>query len=93
MCLLLEVCCIVAETRIVTAIGVSNFSIKKTERLLQTAEVTPAANQVELHPYLTQQDLVDFCHSKGIAVEAYSPLGSNDSPLSVLALTSARDGS
>lgn len=63
------------------AIGVSNFSIKKIERLLQTAEVTPAANQVELHPYLTQQDLVDFCHAKGIAVEAYSPLGSNDSPL------------
>jgi len=63
------------------AIGVSNFSIKKIERLLETAEITPAANQVELHPYLTQPDLVEYCHSKGIAVEAYSPLGSNDSPL------------
>jgi len=63
------------------AIGVSNFSKTKIERLLKTAEVTPAANQVELHPYLNQQDLVDYCHSKGIQVEAYSPLGSSDSPI------------
>lgn len=63
------------------AIGVSNFSKPKIERLLKTAEVTPAANQVELHPYLNQQDLVDYCHSKGIQVEAYSPLGSSDSPI------------
>lgn len=63
------------------AIGVSNFSIPKLKKLLETAEVVPAANQVELHPYLPQDDIVDFCKSKGILMEAYSPLGSNDSPI------------
>jgi len=63
------------------AIGVSNYSVKFLEELLPHAEVTPAANQIENHPYLPQQDVVDFCKSKGIVVEAYSPLGSTGSPL------------
>ncbi|TFK73504.1 Aldo/keto reductase [Pluteus cervinus] len=63
------------------AIGVSNFSIKFLERLLEVAEVIPAVNQVELHPSCPQGELVEFCRSKGIAVTAYSPLGSDNSPL------------
>ncbi|CAK5261889.1 unnamed protein product, partial [Mycena citricolor] len=63
------------------AIGVSNFSVKFMERLLEVAEVIPAVNQIELHPSCPQQDIVDFCLSKGIAVTAYSPLGSDNSPL------------
>lgn len=63
------------------AIGVSNVSQEFLERLLKTAKVTPAANQVELHPYLPQHELVNFCHSKGVLCQAYSPLGSTDSPL------------
>ncbi|CDS12732.1 hypothetical protein LRAMOSA04916 [Lichtheimia ramosa] len=65
----------------VRAIGVSNFTVKKLEKLLETAKIVPAANQVELHPYLPQQELLDFCAKKGIHVTAYSPLGSTDSPL------------
>lgn len=65
----------------VRAIGVSNVSIPRLEELLAEASVVPAANQIELHPYLPQHDLVRFCQSKGITPQAYSPLGSTDSPL------------
>lgn len=57
------------------AIGVSNFSIKTLEQLLQTAKVIPAVNQVELHPYLTQNALKEFCDKKGIVLTAYTPSG------------------
>ncbi|TFK49026.1 Aldo/keto reductase [Heliocybe sulcata] len=63
------------------AIGVSNFSVKFLERLLKEAKVVPAVNQIELHPSCPQQELVDYCVSKGIVVTAYSPLGSDNSPL------------
>ncbi|KIM90029.1 hypothetical protein PILCRDRAFT_767712 [Piloderma croceum F 1598] len=59
----------------VKAIGVSNFSIKTLEQLLTTAVITPAVNQVELHPYLAQKELVAYCQGKGIAVTAYTPTG------------------
>ena len=51
---------------LVKAIGISNFTITKTERLLQTAKIVPAVNQVECHPYFQQQKLKDYCDSKGI---------------------------
>ncbi|KAI9027133.1 NADP-dependent oxidoreductase domain-containing protein [Phycomyces nitens] len=65
----------------VRAIGVSNFTIPKLEKLLKTAKVVPAVNQVEIHPYLPQNDLVDFCKKNDILITAYSPLGSTNSPL------------
>lgn len=61
-------------------IGVSNFSIKKITQLLLTARIKPAMNQVEMHPFLQQGTLVDFCHKNDIQLTAYSPLGSNDRP-------------
>jgi len=61
-------------------IGVSNFSVKKIDDLLQTARVKPAMNQVEMHPFLQQGTLVEHCHKHGIQLTAYSPLGSNDRP-------------
>ncbi|KAJ1935964.1 hypothetical protein FBU59_005214, partial [Linderina macrospora] len=64
------------DTGKVKAIGVSNFSVPNLKRLLENTTVVPAANQVELHPYLPQDELVEFCKSKGIIVTAYSPLGS-----------------
>ena len=59
------------------AIGVSNFNIRRLKDLLSIAEVVPAVNQVEAHPYLQQPDLLQFCNEKGILIEAYSPLGNN----------------
>jgi glycerol 2-dehydrogenase (NADP+) len=71
----------VLKTGKTKAIGVSNYSVRYLETLLKEAEVVPAVNQIENHPYLPQQEIVDFCKSKGILVEAYSPLGSTGSPL------------
>ena len=47
------------------AIGISNFTITKIDKLLKTAEIVPAVNQVECHPYLQQQKLKEYCDSKG----------------------------
>jgi diketogulonate reductase-like aldo/keto reductase len=61
----------------VRAIGVSNFTIGALEKLLSKTDIVPAVNQVEAHPYLQQPALFDFCKSKNILIEAYSPLGNN----------------
>ena len=57
-------------------IGVSNFNIPNLTRLLAASELKPDVNQVELHPYFHQNDLVSFCRDNNIVVTAYSPLGS-----------------
>jgi diketogulonate reductase-like aldo/keto reductase len=59
----------------VKSIGVSNFNIAQLKELIKTAGIKPAANQVELHPYLPQNDLVQYCKEEGIMMVAYSPLG------------------
>src|SRR6266571_2116400 len=56
------------------AIGVSNFTIRHLEELLGEHEVAPAVNQIEFHPFLYQKELLEYCQSKRIQVEAYSPL-------------------
>ncbi|GJQ78286.1 hypothetical protein Trydic_g22128 [Trypoxylus dichotomus] len=58
------------------SIGLSNFSIKKIGRILRNCRVKPANNQVEMHVYLQQKALVDYCTQNDITVVAYSPLGS-----------------
>lgn len=68
------------EQGLVKHIGVSNFSIKKLEDLMADSEHTPEMNQVELHPYLQQNKLLEFCSKHSINVTAYSPLGSGDRP-------------
>lgn len=57
------------------AIGVSNFERNHLAELLEQADVLPAVDQVESSPTFPNQDLIDFCHGKDIAVEAWSPLG------------------
>lgn len=58
----------------IKAIGVSNFLPHHLESLLKT-EVKPMVNQIEFHPGLMQTEVVEFCRSHGMLIEAYSPLG------------------
>ncbi|KAK0390615.1 hypothetical protein NLU13_0119 [Sarocladium strictum] len=65
----------------VRGIGVCNYSKPYLEKLLSQAKIVPAINQIENHPSLPQQEIVDLCKEKGIHVVAYSPLGSTGGPL------------
>jgi 2,5-diketo-D-gluconate reductase A len=57
------------------SVGVSNFQPQHLRRLHGETDVIPAVNQIEAHPYLTQDDVRAFCAQHQIAVEAWSPLG------------------
>ena len=57
------------------SIGVSNFQPQHLRRLHGESDVIPAVNQIEAHPYLTQDDVRAFCARHQIAVEAWAPLG------------------
>lgn len=61
-------------------IGVSNFSVNKLKGLLNGARLKPEMNQIELHPYLQQPAMLEFCYKNGVHITAYSPLGSPDRP-------------
>ena len=65
---------------LVKSIGTSNFSISKLQNILQIANIKPAMNQVEVHPFLQQDELINFCKSQDIMITAYAPLGSFDRP-------------
>lgn len=69
------------KTGKVKSIGGSNFSQMTLEKILPTAEIIPAVNQLELHLYNPQLQLLEYLKSKGIVPQAYSPLGSTNSPL------------
>lgn len=62
------------------SVGVSNFSVNKLEVLAAAVEEFPAVNQVELHPYHPQPELVAYCKKTKVHLTAYSPLGSRDRP-------------
>lgn len=61
--------------RKVRAIGVSNFIIEHLTRLLEQTDIVPAVNQIELHPYFQQKELVAFQQEHGITTQAWSPIG------------------
>lgn len=62
----------------VRAIGVSNFLEPHLDRILAEGEIVPAVNQIELHPSFQQAELTRYSAARGIAVEAYSPLGQGE---------------
>ena len=59
----------------VRSIGVSNFCPRHLDALYETAEIAPSVNQIRLCPGDVDDDTVTYCRSKGILLEAYSPLG------------------
>ncbi len=61
-------------------IGVSNFSIAKLDGLMKKSKVKPEMNQIELHPYLQQDDMLAYCKKNNVLLTAYAPLGSGDRP-------------
>ncbi|EXJ77303.1 hypothetical protein A1O3_10461 [Capronia epimyces CBS 606.96] len=63
----------------VKSIGVSNFRPSHIQKLIDDTGVTPAVNQVEAHPYLNQQELLDYCTPRGIHITAYMPFGGDAS--------------
>ena len=56
------------------SIGVSNYTVRHLDELLNAAEIPPAVNQVEFHPFLVQDELLAHCRGRGIVLTAYSPL-------------------
>ncbi|OSX61644.1 hypothetical protein POSPLADRAFT_1040134 [Postia placenta MAD-698-R-SB12] len=65
------------KTGKVKAVGVSNFTIEHIQGIYDATGVWPAANQIEAHPLLQQDELDAFCKKNGIHITAYSPLGNN----------------
>lgn len=60
------------------AIGVSNFTIKGMDQILDLAKVPPHVNQIEIHPFLPNTELVEHCFKRNVLPAAYSPLGSQN---------------
>ena len=60
------------------SVGVSNFNVDHLERIIDATGVVPAVNQVELHPRFQQRALRAFHEQRGIATEAWSPLGQGE---------------
>jgi diketogulonate reductase-like aldo/keto reductase len=56
-------------------VGVSNFSINHVRKALEVSPLPIVTNQVEFHPLLNQRELLEYCHSRGVIITAYSPLG------------------
>jgi alcohol dehydrogenase (NADP+) len=68
------------DAGLVDHIGVSNFHAQKLEALMDDAAYAPEMNQIELHPYLQQPEMLSFAEENDVHLTAYSPLGSKDRP-------------
>jgi 2,5-diketo-D-gluconate reductase A len=65
---------------LVTSIGVSNFTAAHLQRIVDASGVTPAVNQIELHPYFPQEEMRATNRDRGIVTESWSPLGKRQAP-------------
>jgi alcohol dehydrogenase (NADP+) len=61
-------------------IGVCNFNLTRLIDLKRQAKIQPIMNQIELHPYLQQSKMIEYCKENGVLLTAYAPLGSGDRP-------------
>jgi len=69
------VACSFFLTGVIRSAGVSNFGIRHMEELYEAGMKVPiAVNQLDLHPFMRRQELVDYCTKKGIVMEAWAPL-------------------
>lgn len=71
----------IAATDKVRAVGVSNYQENHLKEILDLRSLVPAVNQIELHPYLSQNELVEFCTQHNIKIESWSPLCANKNNL------------
>ena len=71
------------EKGLVKDIGVSNFNTKQLQRIIEKGSILPVTNQIECHPYLNQDKLIDYCKERNIIVTAYAPIGSPTRPWAV----------
>ena len=62
------------DSKLTRSIGVSNFNQAEIDEVLKIARIKPVVNQIELHPYLNQSDMRQYCAKHGIFVTSYSPL-------------------
>ncbi|GAA4715987.1 aldo/keto reductase [Nocardioides conyzicola] len=77
------------EQGLVRTIGVSNFAAAHLDRIIGETGVTPAVNQIELHPYFPQVDMRAVNAERGIQTESWSPLGKRQAPFAEPAVADA----
>ncbi|MBE7089106.1 MAG: aldo/keto reductase [Clostridiales bacterium] len=65
----------------IKSIGISNFTQKQTRQILDIAQINPVINQIECHPYFTQDSLIAYLNENKIATEAWYPLGHGNKKL------------
>lgn len=71
----------IAQSGKARAVGVSNYMENHLQEIIDLKSLVPAVNQIELHPYLSQKPLVEFCKQHDIKVESWSPLCANKNNL------------
>lgn len=68
----------IARSNLTRKIGISNFSRRDVEKIMKICQICPYAHEFETHPYLQQQEFVDYHQEIGVKVIAYSPLGNTN---------------
>lgn len=71
----------IAQSEKARAVGVCNYQDHHLKEIIDLKSSVPAVNQIELHPYLSQKELVEFCFQNNIKVESWSPLCANKNNL------------
>ncbi|MGC0141599.1 aldo/keto reductase [Pseudactinotalea sp. Z1732] len=81
----------VRERELVRSIGVSNFTTGHLDRIIDATGVTPALNQIEMHPYFTQEQMRTDHVGRGVLTQSWSPLGKGTVPFDAPAIAAAAE--